>query len=243
MEEHNKTSANNETVTIKKETLWKYSTFVLAALLIVMVFVFFTGDKPAVVTGNVVANPTNPAPTVQPSTVTATADDDARQGKKDAPIEIIEFSDFQCPFCSRALPALDQVKTEYGDKVSIVYRDFPLVSIHPNAQKAAEASECVREKGKDVAYWKMHDKMFANQETLSVDNLKAWAKEIGYDISSCLDSGKFADEVAKDTKDGMAATCTGTPCFVVNIKGTGYKINGAQPFANFKQVIDAGLAK
>lgn len=230
------------TITIKKHTLWMYSTFVLAALVIVMGIVMITGNEPTV-TGNVVA-PTNPTVPSQPSMVTASADDDARWGDEDAPVEIIEFSDFQCPYCSRALPALDQIKTTYGEDVSIVYRDLPLVSIHPMAQKAAEAAECVQDKGGDEDFWKFHDKMFANQQALSNDNLKAWAKELGHDISTCLDSGQFASEVSKDTQDATAATCTGTPCFIVmnKAKGTGVKVNGAQPFESFKAVIDPILA-
>ena len=136
------------------------------------------------------------------------------------------------------------IKSQYVDtgKVKIVFRDFPLNSIHPLAQPAAEAAECVREKGKDEAYWKMHDKIFENQQALSNDNLKKWAKELGYDISSCLDSGKFRSEVQKDTSDAQAAGGQGTPYFVIiGSDGKGTPLSGAQPFDAFKQIIDAKL--
>src|SRR3972149_11399237 len=165
---------SEETITIRKDSIWKYSTFLLLALVVVMGIVMLSGNKSGV-TGNVIAD--NPKKVAgQQAQVTATADDDARWGDEDAPVEIIEFSDYQCPFCARVEPTLEQIKTTYGDKVTIVYRDFPLTSIHPMAQKSAEATECVREKGGDEAFWKYHDTLFANQQTLSNDNLKAWAK-------------------------------------------------------------------
>ncbi len=246
-EEHSVKPAPHEgTITISKVTLWKYSTFILAALLVIFVFVFFTRDAPSgPVTGQAVNNPGGAAPTPQPPApggkVDVSIDDDALLGDKNAPVTLIEFSDYQCPFCERFWQqTLPEIKREYIDtgKVKLVYRDFPLTSIHPMAQPAAEATECVREKGGDEAYWKMHDKIFENQQALSVDNLKKWAKELGQDIGSCLDSGKFRGEVQKDTQEGSAAGVQGTPAFFVN----GRLISGAQPFPNFKQAIDAELA-
>lgn len=166
-------------------------------------------------------------------------DDDAVMGDKNAPITIIEFSDFECPFCGRFYSqTLTQIKTEYIDtgKVKLVYRDFPL-SIHPSAQKAAEAAECVREQGGDEAFFEMHDVIFEKQASLSVSNLKVWAQDLGYDINSCLDSGKFRSEVQNDFSDGQAAGVSGTPTFFIN----GVKLVGAQPFSAFKQIIDANL--
>jgi protein-disulfide isomerase len=234
----------NDSITLKKSDLYKYSTFVLGALVIVMAFVAF-GDNGGV-TGNVVNTGGNNAPSPTPSAgpppspsqVTASADDDARIGSANAPVEIIEFSDFQCPFCSRAAPTMKQIVSEYGDKVTIVYRDFPLDSIHPMATPAAIAAECVREQSDDETYFEYHDKIFANQQALSNDNLKAWAKELGYDIGSCLDSQKYLSEVRKDLADAQAAGGQGTPYFVIN----GKPLSGAQPFSAFKQVIDAELA-
>ena len=229
-----------EVITIKKESLWKYSTFILAALLVIGAFAYF--KTPPTTTGNVVANPQDQV-IVPTQKVEASADNDAVLGKKDAPITIIEFSDYQCPFCGRHYTETHkQLVKEYVDtgKAKIVFRDFPL-SFHPEAQKSAEAAECVRDvakTNKDAAYFKMHDKLFENQATLSVENYKKWAKEMGYDITSCLDSGKFASEVTKDQADGQAAGVQGTPSFVIN----GQLIVGAQPYAAFKQAIDAALA-
>lgn len=228
--------SDEATLTIKKDALWKYSTLLLLAILVVGGFVFFLGDKPST-TGNVVANPPSQAPT-QPSQVQASADDDARIGSADAPVEIIEFSDFQCPFCARAAPTIKQILAEYGDKVTFVYRDFPLDSIHPMATPAALAAECVREQGGDESFFEYHDKIFANQQSLSQDNLKSWAQELGYDIGSCLDSQKYLEEVRKDLADAQAAGGRGTPYFVIN----GKPLSGAQPIEAFKQIIDAELA-
>jgi len=226
---------SEDTITIRKDAVWKYSTFILLGVLVVVAIISFSGDSPTI-TGNVVANP----PTLNPPLkVTASADDDARIGSPDAPVEIIEFSDFQCPYCSRAAPTVKQILDEYGDDVTFVYRDFPLESIHPMAMPSALAAECVREQGGDEAYFEYHDKLFANQQFLSNENLKQWAQEQGFDIDSCLDSQKYLDEVKKDLSDGQAAGGKGTPYFVIN----GVPVSGAVPFENFKQVIDAELNK
>ncbi len=247
--------SDEATLTIRKDVLWKYSTFLLLALLVVSWVVFFTGDKST--TNNVVAN--NPQPTVppQPSQVTASADDDPVLGDEDAPVTIIEFSDYQCPFCRKFwTETLPSIKAEYIDtgKVKFVYRDFPLESIHPAATPAAEAANCVREQGGDEAYYEMHDKIFQEGNVLDggdpitgpvrgtaqfgATELKNWAQDIGYDIGSCLDSGKYKSEVQKDLADAQAAGGKGTPYFIIN----GKPLSGAQPFNAFKQVIDAELA-
>ncbi|PJA69885.1 disulfide bond formation protein DsbA [Candidatus Pacearchaeota archaeon CG_4_9_14_3_um_filter_35_19] len=241
------------TLTIRKDALWKYSTFLLLAILVVGAFFVFTGSNGT--TGQAAQQPTQ-LPS-QPSQVEASADDDAFLGDENAPVEIIEFSDYQCPFCRKFwTETLPLIKSEYIDtgKVKFVYRDFPLTSIHPAAQPAAEAAECVREKGGDEAYFKMHDKIFQEGNILDggdpikgpvqgtaqfgTTELKKWAKDIGYDISSCLDSGKFKSEVQKDLADATSAGGQGTPYFIIN----GKPLSGAQPFSAFKQIIDAELA-
>jgi protein-disulfide isomerase len=174
--------------------------------------------------------------------VDVSEDDDAFKGSQDAPVTIIEFSDFECPFCGRfyeqTLPLIEEEYINTG-KVKLVYRDFPLSNIHPNAQKAAEAAECVKDDGGDDAFWKMHDKIYENQNSLTISNLKSWAKEIGYDINTCLDSGAKASEVQKDLADGTVAGVTGTPAFFIN----GKLLEGAQPYTAFKLVIDEELGK
>ena len=176
------------------------------------------------------------------------ADDDSYLGDEDAPVVLIEFSDFQCPFCrSFWRDTLSLIKSEYIDtgKVKFVYRDFPL-SFHPGAMPAAQATECAEEQGK---FWEMHDKIFSEQGKLGsgtvqfgVSELKKWASEIGLNagnFNSCLDSQKYAEEVNNDAKDGQAAGVTGTPGFFIN----GRSIIGAQPFEAFKSIIEEELNK
>lgn len=231
----------SDTITIKKDSLWKYSTFILLAVVIIGAFVMFKGDGLPI--GNVVNDGADNLPgTTRPAQVSASADDDAVLGNANAKLTVIEFSDYQCPFCSRfwstSLPTIKSQYVETG-KVKFVYRDFPLNSIHPLAQISAEATECVREKGGDTGFWKMHDKIFENQPQLSEVNLKVWAQEVGYNIDTCLSSRKFKAEVEKDTQDATGgAACRGTPCTVIGKN----QISGACPATAFQQAIDAELA-
>lgn len=169
--------------------------------------------------------------------------------RKDAPrqgngkLVIYEFSDFQCPYCKRFTDeAYKQIKQKYVDtgKVTIVFRHLPL-SFHPFAQKAAEAAECANAQGK---FWAYHDKLFATAvqdgSNLSVSNLKRYAVELGLNsatFDSCLDNGEKADVVKADIAAGSQAGVSGTPSFIID----GEKVVGAQPYENFKQVIDAAL--
>ncbi len=189
--------------------------------------------------------PAPSAATPQPSRPTqkveASADDDPVKGSANAPVTIIEWSDFQCPFCGRFFTqTFTQIDQEYikAGKVKFVYRDFPL-SFHENAQKAAEAGECAHEQGK---FWQLHDKIFQDQNAITVNDLKKDAADLGLDtakFNACLDSGKYAAEIQKDIDDGKKAGVTGTPAFVIN----GRFIGGAQPYSAFKQAIDAALAE
>ena len=159
-------------------------------------------------------------------------------GPKDAPVTIVEFSDFQCPFCSRVEPTLKRVMADYAGKVRFVFRDYPL-PFHEHAEKAAEASHCAEAQGK---YWPMHDAMFSNQDKLDEAGLKGLAKDTGLDVAkftTCLDSGSMKDAVAANRKAGSEAGVSGTPHFFVN----GHSINGAQPYEAFKTAIDHELAK
>ena len=177
----------------------------------------------------------------QAPVVDVSADDDPVKGNANAPVTIIEFSDFQCPFCAKffteTLSLIDEKYINTG-KVKLVYRDFPLENIHPQATPAAQAAECADEQGK---YYEYHDKLFENQQLLSLDNYKRWAVELGLDakqFNDCVDSKKYASEVQKDLADGSAAGVTGTPAFFIN----GKSVSGAQPFTVFEALIEAELA-
>lgn len=158
------------------------------------------------------------------------------KGPEGAPITIVEFSDFECPFCSRAIGAVDEVTKTYGDKVRVVFRQFPL-DFHKNAQKSAEASLCANDQGK---FWEMHDTLFANQKALGVEDLKKHAATLKLDtkkFNACLDSGEKAAIVKADMADGSKVGVTGTPAFFIN----GIMLSGAQPFSEFKSIIDDEL--
>ena len=161
------------------------------------------------------------------------------KGPESAPITIIEYADYQCPYCTRANVALKQVEEKYAGKVRIVFRDFPLTQIHPNAAKAAEAGACADEQGK---FWPMHDKLFANQTKLGVPDLKQHATELGLDaeaFGTCLDSGKHAADIKKSLEEGQRLGLSGTPSFFIN----GRLLVGAQPYEGFAQVIDEELER
>jgi protein-disulfide isomerase len=165
-----------------------------------------------------------------------TGPNDPRRGSADAPVQIVAFSDFQCPYCSRVLDTLKQVETTYGEKVAVSFKNFPL-PMHPDAPKAAEAGQCAADQGK---FWEMHDKMFQNQQALKEEQLKGYATELGLDATAfgaCLDSGKYKDEVVADHEAGEAVGVSGTPAFFVN----GRFLNGALPFDQFKEAIDGEL--
>jgi protein-disulfide isomerase len=160
------------------------------------------------------------------------------KGPANAPVTIVEFSDFQCPFCSRLTPTLKQVEEKYGNKVRLVFRQYPL-PFHPNAQKAAEASLCAADQGK---FWELHDAMFGNQGELGVDQLKAKAASLGLNadkFNKCLDSGEKAAAIQADIKAGSAAGVSGTPAMFIN----GRFINGAVPIDNITTVIDDELRR
>lgn len=154
-------------------------------------------------------------------------DDDPSWGTASAPVQVVAFEDFQCPFCKEAYPIVRQVLTRYQDRVYFVYRDFPLSSEHPMAQSAAEAGQCAWEQGQNQ-FWSLHDRIYQNQDALSEANLVAWAELSGVDrerFLACLTSGKYQEEVREDFTDGIAAGVRGTPTFFIN----GRKIEGVIP--------------
>ena len=161
-------------------------------------------------------------------------------GKSEAPVTLVEFSDFQCPFCQAAAPTLKRVEQNFGDKVRIVYRQFPLTSIHPFAFKAAEASLCAKEQ---EMFWQMHDAMFADQKKLSVSDLKQTARRLGMNgksFDACLDSGRYVEQVQNDQKEGQRIGVSGTPAMYIN--GV-YVEGGSVPFTTLEALIQKELAR
>jgi protein-disulfide isomerase len=190
--------------------------------------------------------PSVPRETVAPATqknidMKSLIDDDPWAGNKNAKVIVVEFSDFQCPFCQKAAPTVKQIIESYGDNILFVYRDFPIHSIHPQAQKAAEASQCAFEQDR---FWDYHDKLFEKQSEWGISGVpkfKDYATELGLDttkFNDCLDSGKYANEVGADLSVGQQLGVTGTPTFFVN----GEKVVGAQPYSIFEGIIDNALA-
>jgi protein-disulfide isomerase len=160
-------------------------------------------------------------------------------GPKDAPVTIVEFSDFQCPFCKTATATIKQVLDKYPGKVRLVFRDYPLASLHPQAPKAHEAARCA---GDQAKFWEYHDVLFERSPKIAPQDLKQYAQELKLDATAfgqCLDSGKYTAEVDKDFQEGVGLGLTGTPSFFIN----GKQIVGAQPLAAFQRIVDGELAK
>lgn len=226
---------------VDKTKLILPGSILIAALLVSGSVVFYSLS-----TGGLGANIKQAGGPAAGEKVDVSADDDAFIGNEKAKVTVVEFSDFQCPFCrSFWSGAYQQIKKEYVDtgKIKFVYRDYPL-SFHPASQVSAEASECAHEQGK---FWEMHDKIFGEQAkqgagtiTYGASELKKWASQIGLNMNTfnqCLDTGKYKSEVEKDFADGSAYGVSGTPTLYVN----GNPIVGAQPFSAFKAIIDEEL--
>jgi protein-disulfide isomerase len=167
-----------------------------------------------------------------PRTAVDVAPGDPVLGPAGAPVEIVEFSDFQCPFCERLTGTLDRLKAEYGDDIRLVFKDFPLPN-HAQAFKAAEAGLCANMQGK---FWELHDTLFGNQEELQVDDLKRHAGELEMDqaaFDACLDSGRFAEQVNADLALGQALGVQSTPTVFIN----GRAVMGAAPYEVFEEIV------
>lgn len=161
-------------------------------------------------------------------------------GAADAKVTIVEFSDFQCPFCKKGATVMDELKKKYGNKIKIVFKQFPL-PFHNHAHQAAQAALCAHEQDK-AKFWKFHDAMFDDQTKLDADGLKKTAATLGLnaaDFDKCLGSGKMAAKVNADMEEGKNVGVKSTPTFFVN----GQMVNGAHPVETFSEIIDAELAK
>ena len=161
--------------------------------------------------------------------------DDPSVGDLDSKIVIVEFSDFRCPRCLQAFPIVREIISLYSDQIRYIYRDFPATD--EISFIAAQAAECADDQGK---FWPMHDKLFQNQDSLSLENIKILAQHVGLDeqqFNYCLDSGKYDQEVRKDLADGIRAGVPGTPTFFIN----GFAVPGVIPLKDFKRIIDLSL--
>lgn len=214
---------------------------------------FNAGKTGGITAPSASANPAAAAP-AEPTSATVSIDDDPVLGNPDAPVTVVEFSDYECPFCKRHFEqTYAQLKTNYIDtgKVKLVFRDLPLSFHDPLATKEAIAANCAREQGNDETYFKMHDEIFktttSNGSGLTMDQLYGLASKVGINqdnFKACIDADKYKDEVAKDLADAGAAGATGTPSFVIGKSGeqvSGKLIVGAQPYSAFQAEIDALL--
>ncbi len=195
---------------------------------------YVLGDDPAAA---------NAVPSPEPTSVPAVNDDDHVRGNKNAEITIIEYSDFECPFCGSFHPTMQQVMKEYDGKVRWIFRHFPL-SFHPSALPAANAAECAAEQGK---FWEFADAMFANQASLSDSYYKQLATEQKLNVSKwedCYKTSKYDGKIQLQSQEGAAAGVSGTPgSFIVDKKGNAIPIKGALPYSSVSAAIDQLLGK
>lgn len=259
---------SEDTITVKEKTNKKFNPLIVGLIVAIGIAAFFAGSYTSNLNSDLVTQKQldeavaklelkmlqNQLPSEQEKQpIKISVDDDPVRGNSDAPITIIEFSDFQCPFCARfhvqTLPLLLENYIDTG-KVKLVYRDFPIQSIHPNAIAAAVAAECADDQGK---YWQYHDKLFENQnqwnklETSEViDMFGQYAESLELDtelFNSCLMSGNHIEEIKNDLDDGRKYGVTGTPGFFIGNDELGFvEVKGAQPFENFQKIIDLQLS-
>ena len=172
-----------------------------------------------------------------PRQAVRTRADDPVRGRVDAPVELVEFSDFECPYCQRVRETLEALDARYGEQIRFVFKDFPL-SIHPQAFKAAEAANCALEQGR---FWEYHDTLFANQDALAVEDLKRYAAALGLnaaEFDTCVDEGKFRDRVQRDMDEGNRYGVSSTPTVFIN----GRPVIGAVPLEVYDRIIREELA-
>jgi len=161
------------------------------------------------------------------------------KGSEKAPVTVVKFEDFQCPFCKQVQPTFNELLSRYDGKIKLVHKDLPLDSLHPRARQAAEAARCAYEQGK---FWEYHDKLYVNSPKASADDLKSYAKEVDLNVDSfdhCLASGKYRTVVQQSLNEGARLGLTGTPTFFIN----GREISGNQPLNAFEVIIDEELAR
>lgn len=207
---------------------------------------YFSGVGQTTPTANIGDN--NPGPQAEEINIAPVNEDDHIRGSFDAPVKIVEFSDLECPFCQRIHSTLQQIVDDYEGQVAWIYRHAPLTSLHPKAQREAEATECAAELGGNEAFWAYVDRLFtitpANNGLLD-SQLPEIAEFIGLnrtEFLACLDSGKYKDEVEKDLADAFSSGLSGTPySVVVAPNGELFPVGGAQPYESIKAIVDLAL--
>lgn len=174
--------------------------------------------------------------TVRPAIPQIETGDDPFLGPAEAKVVVVEFVDFQCPFCKQVYPMVRELAAQYGNRVKFILRDFPLNDIHPEAQAAAEASGCAFAQGSEK-FWAYHDKLYQNQEVLQASSYAALAAQVNLDeaaFATCMSSHARQEEIAADLADGAAVGVTGTPTFFLN----GYRVQGVIPKEKFAKALD-----
>jgi protein-disulfide isomerase len=174
-----------------------------------------------------------------PFRVDVKADGAPFKGPATAPVTIVEFQDFHCPFCVRVQPTLTQLAARYGDRVKLVYRDFPIDSLHPQARNAHEAARCANAQGK---FWAYHDALYSKQRKAAAEDFKAIARDVDLEMETfelCLNARTYRSAVQKDIDEGTRVGVVGTPTFFIN----GRMISGAQPLETFTRIVDEELAR
>lgn len=257
----------NDNVMIKKST---FTGLIVVITIVIAISAFFAGSYFANLNSDEITQSdlnaaiakleskieNNPQSDNQRNTqpIKVSIDDDPMKGDPNAPITIIEFSDYECPFCERfyanTLPLIEENYINTG-KVNFVYRDFPIQSIHRNAATAAVAAECADDQN---SFWSFHDMIFENRDTWRkldgvnlLNEFEQYAVTLGLnseEFDTCLESGKYLDEVRKDLQDGQKYGITGTPGFFIGNEDIGYTlVSGAQPYQNFEKVLDKMLVQ
>lgn len=256
---------NSNNIMIKKST---FTSLIVVLVIVIAISSFFAGSYITNLTSDKITKSdfdtaiskleskigntakSNVQPNIPP--VKISIDDDPMKGDPNAPITIIEFSDYECPFCQRfyvnTLPLIEENYINTG-KVNFVYRDFPIQSIHDNALPSALATECADDQGK---FWEYHNMIFDKKSTWEkidganlLQEFEQYAVVLGLNIeefNACLESGKYLDEIKKDLQDGRDYGVSGTPAFFIGNDKLGYvELKGAQPFESFQKVIDGML--
>ena len=237
-----------ETETTKRNSLAIPAAIIIAAALVAGAIFLSGGSGPQDSTGT--GGPSGPGDESE-LTVRPVDETDHIRGNPNAPILLVEYSDYDCPFCKQFHETMDRIIDDFGTdgKVAWVYRHFPLEQLHPNAPRLAEASECVAELGGNDAFWTFSDLIFgerATNEQTSLSRLPEFAERAGVDAGQfelCLNSGKYSDAIEEDLQEALAAGGRGTPHTIVIVGDQQGVINGAQPYETVRQIVETLLSQ